>query len=165
MVKRLRGNAKNAPALYTGKHDDGRHSSRIANGKRMLPLEDGRSVWARLQKSTFRALIQHCGGESIVTDMVKIACRRCATLEAELVMIEDRIAKLRRNRKEPPHSLLQTYGSLTAQQMRLSRALGWDRHAKAINEPHDLQTYLASKANGHRNGRAHAMTIDAEEVD
>ena len=64
------------------------------------------------------------------------------------------------------HSLLQTYGALTAQQMRLSRALGWDRHAKAVNEPHDLQTYLASKANGqHRNGRAHAVTIDAEEVD
>jgi hypothetical protein len=97
MVKRLRGNAKNAPALYTGKHDDGRHSSRIANGKRMLPLEDGRSVWARLQKATFRSLIAHMGGDGFVTDMVKIACRRVATLEAELVMIEDRLAKLRRS--------------------------------------------------------------------
>lgn len=166
MVKRLRGSAKNAPALYTGKHDDGRHSSRIANGKRMLPLEDGRSVWARLQKSTYRALLAHLGGEDATNDMQRIACRRCATLEAELVMIEDRIAKLRRSRKEPPASLLASYASLTAQQMRLSKALGWDRKTKAINdEPGDLQSYLASKDGHHRNGSSYAMTIEHEEID
>lgn len=167
MVKRLRGNAKKAPALYTGKHDDGRHSSRIANGKRMLPLEDGRSVWARLQKSTFRALIAHLGGDDATNDMQRIACRRCATLEAELVMIEDRIAKLRRSRKEPPASLQATYASLTAQQHRLTKEIGWDRHAKPINEPHDLQSYLASKTTKghHRNGRAHALTIEHEDAD
>ncbi len=166
MVKRLRATAKKGPALYTGRHDDGRHSSRIANGKRMLPLEDGRSVWARLQKSTYRALLAHLGGEDQVTDVQRIVCRRCATIEAELVHLEDRIAKLRRSRKEPPHSLLQSYTSLTAQQLRLTKEIGWDRHSKAVNEPHDLQSYLASKSNGrHCNGRAHPLTIEHEGAD
>lgn len=132
----------------------------------MLPLEDGRSVWARLQKSTYRALIAHLGGDDATNDMQRIACRRCATLEAELVMIEDRIAKLRRSRKEPPASLQATYASLTAQQHRLTKELGWDRHSKAANEPHDLQSYLATKANGHhRNGRAHPLTIEHGDLD
>jgi hypothetical protein len=166
MPKRLRGEAKNAPALYTGKHDDGRHSSRIANGKRMLPIEDGRSVWARLQKSTYRALLAHLGGDDRVTDVQRIVCRRCATIEAELVHLEDRLAKLRRSRKEPPHSLLQSYASLTAQQLRLTKQIGIDRQSMPLNdEPKDLQAYLASK-NGHRrNGRSHGMTIEHEEVD
>jgi predicted nucleic acid-binding Zn-ribbon protein len=94
-------------------------------------------------------LIAHCGGDRLATDIIRIACRRCATLEAELVHIEDRLAKLRRQRKEPPHSLLQSYASLTAQQMRLSKALGWDRHAKLLNsEPKDLHEYLARKTKG-----------------
>lgn len=102
-----------------------------------------------------------------MTDVQRIVCRRCATIEAELVHLEDRIAKLRRSRKEPPHSLLQSYTSLTAQQFRLTKEIGWSRNAKPINdEPKDLQSYLASKANGHhRNGRTHAMTIKHEDAD
>lgn len=103
----------------------------------------------------------------MISDVQRMACRRIGALEAELVFIEDRIAKLRRNRKEPPHTLLQSYASLTAQQHRLSKELGWDRHAKAVNdEPKDLHEYLARKSNGHRhrNGRDHAVILDHEDI-
>ncbi|QWG13642.1 hypothetical protein KMZ29_02575 [Bradyrhizobium sediminis] len=168
MLKRLRANARKAPAPYRGSSADGRHSSRISTGRDLLPNEDGRSRWARLLKATYRALIQHCGGDDIISDMQRMACRRVAALEAELIHIEDRIAKLRRSRREPPASLLATYASLTAQQHRLSKELGWSRHAKPLNdEPKDLQSYLASKANAHhhRNGRIHALTIEHEDID
>jgi hypothetical protein len=166
MPKRLRGEAKKSPAPYRGSSADGRHSSRISNGRDLLPNEDGRSRWARLLKATYRALIQHCGGEDAASDTQRMACRRIGALEAELVHLEDRIARLRRSRREPPHSLLQSYVSLTAQQHRLNKEIGWDRHSKPLNdEPKDLQAYLASK-NGHRrNGRSHGMTIEHEEAD
>jgi hypothetical protein len=168
MLKRLRGNAKKAPAPYRGSGADGRHSSRISTGRDLLPNEDGRSRWARLLKATYRALIQHCGGDDIISDVQRMACRRVGALEAELIHIEDRIASIRRKGKEPPTSLLSTYASLTAQQHRLSKELGWSRHAKPLNdEPKDLQSYLASKTNGHqhRNGRTHAMTIEHGDID
>ncbi|WP_234684680.1 hypothetical protein [Bradyrhizobium monzae] len=112
-------------------------------------------------KATYRALIAHCGGDDAVTDPQRIACRRIGALEAELVHIEDRLARLRRARKEPPQSLLQTYASLTAQQLRLSREIGWLRHAKALNdEPQDLHSYLARRTNGHR-----GIILEHEEAD
>jgi hypothetical protein len=163
MAKRVRATAKKAPAPYRGSSADGRHSSRISTGRDLLPNEDGRSRWARLLKATYRALIQHCGGNDAINDMQRMACRRIGALEAELVHIEDRIARLRRSRKEPPASLLSTYASLTAQQHRLSKELGWDRHAKPINdEPKDLQEYLASRAR--RANGSHGLIIEHEEI-
>ncbi|WP_407186702.1 hypothetical protein [Bradyrhizobium centrosematis] len=112
-------------------------------------------------KATYRALIQHCGGDDAVTDPQRIACRRIGALEAELVHIEDRLARLRRSRKEPPQSLLQSYASLTAQQLRLSREIGWERHAKPLNdEPQDLHSYLARRSASHG-----SVILDHEEAD
>jgi hypothetical protein len=144
-------------APYRGKHDDGRHSSRVMSGKDLLPNEDGRSRWARLMRSTMQALIAHCGGDEAISDTRRMACRRCATIEAELVHIEDRIAKIRRGRKEPAASLLKTYSLLSYQQRRLMIDIGWEKtssDAKSNNEPADLADYINSKivkakSNGH----------------
>lgn len=146
MVKRIR-----LPNSVGRLNDDGRHSSRVSTGRDLLPYQDGRSLWARLMRDTLAGLISHCGGDAAVSDTRRMACRRIAALEAELVSHEDRIASLRRRGKEPPASLLQTYGMLADRQRRLSEAVGWDRHAKAINEI-TLEQHIASKVAGRSNG-------------
>lgn len=125
--------------------DDGRHSSRVSSGRDLLPFEDGRSVWARIMKSTLSALIAHCGGDDATSDVRRMACRRIAALEAELISHEDRIASVRRRGKEPPASLLQTYIMLTNQQLRLSKEIGWDRSKKNVKDI-DLASYIRGKA-------------------
>jgi hypothetical protein len=150
----------------------GRHSSRISTGRDLLSNEDGRSRWARLLKATYRALIQHCGGDDVISDVQRMACRRIGALEAELVHIEDRLARLRRSRKEPPATLLSTYASLTAQQHRLSKELGWDRHAKprdiAPQSPHDYPRLdephnLPAATRGRNRSAAEALALPAKE--
>jgi hypothetical protein len=142
-------------APYRGKHDDGRHSSRVMSGKDLLPNEDGRSRWARLLRATMQAMIAHCG--DAISDTQRMACRRIGALEAELVFQEDRIAKIRRCGKEPPASLLKTYSLLSYQQRRLMIDIGWDRSLKEnkpSNEPADLADYINSKAKAKSNGHA-----------
>jgi hypothetical protein len=159
MTKRIRiQSTRHSLAPYRGKHDDGRHSSRVVSGKDLLPNEDGRSRWARLLRSTMQAMIAHCGPR--ISDTQRMACRRIGALEAELIFTEDRIAKIRRQGKEPPTALLATYSSFVVQQRRLMLDLGWERagDSKASqDEPEDLASYINSRANGHaRNGHARA---------
>jgi hypothetical protein len=149
MTKRIR-----VPNRGIHKNDDGRHSSRVSTGRDLLPFEDGRSVWARIMRSTLNSLIAHCGGEDIISDTRVMACRRVAALEAELVSHEDRIASIRRKGKEPPASLLMTYGMLADRQRRLSEAIGWDRHAKAIKDI-TLEDHIRAKAQGKANTNGH----------
>jgi len=167
MVERIK--AKPRPKLPPQKRkaDDGRHSSRVSTGRDLLPSEDGRSVWARIMRDTLRALITHCGGDSQISDTQRMAARRIAALESELIAHEDRIARIRRQGKEPPSATLKNYAMLAHQQLALSKAIGWDRHAKPINAPTTLDDHIAAieraKANGHhRNGRARPMTIEHE---
>ncbi|MGM5051337.1 hypothetical protein AB8A20_20860 [Tardiphaga sp. 604_B6_N1_1] len=96
-------------------------------------------------KSTLSALIAHCGGDDATSDVRRMACRRIAALEAELISHEDRIASVRRRGKEPPASLLQTYIMLTNQQLRLSKEIGWDRSKKNVKDI-DLASYIRGKA-------------------
>lgn len=151
MVRRVR-----LPSSSGATGKDGRHSSRVGTGRDLLPFEDGRSLWARLMRDTYIGLVAHCGGNDEISDTRRMACRRIAALEAELVSLEDRIASIRRRGKEPPTVLLQSYGMLADRQRRLSEAIGWDRHQKSVNEI-DLQSYIKAKTKA--NGR-HAGMID-----
>jgi hypothetical protein len=166
-TKRVRVSANNNRkklAPYRGKHDDGRHSSRVVSGKDLLPHEDGRSRWARLLRSTMQAMIAHCGPD--ISDTRRMACRRIAAIEAELIYAEDRIAKIRRQGKEPPASLIKTYSLLSHQQRRLMIDIGWNKTLSdkpPSKEPTDLADYIADRARakqatGHashqRSGRA-----------
>lgn len=50
---------------------------------------DGRSIWARLFRDSYLALLAHCGGADAVSDTKRMAARRVACLEAELIHLED----------------------------------------------------------------------------
>jgi hypothetical protein len=148
MVKRIRDKPRHNISAYARKPADGRHSSRLTNGRDLLPNEDGRSKWSRLLKSTMKAMIAHCG--DAISDTQRMACRRIGALEAELVFQEDRIAKIRRQGKEPPASLIKTYSLLSYQQRRLMIDIGWEKTANGTepnNEPQDLADYIHRKVN------------------
>src|SRR5690242_5250062 len=67
--------------------------SKIANGSgSLLPTTDGRSLWARIRRDTYRAIVQMCGGDDMVSETQTLMARRVGTLEAELVFIEDKFA-------------------------------------------------------------------------
>jgi hypothetical protein len=114
-----------------------------------------------------QAMIAHCGAG--ISDTQRMACRRIGALEAELVFQEDRIAKIRRQGKEPTASMLKTYSVLSYQQRRLMIDIGWNKALSdkpPSKEPTDLADYIADRArakqaNGHashqRSGRARGM--------
>jgi hypothetical protein len=56
--------------------------SRIANGGgSMLPTTDGRSLWARIRRDTYRAIVGMCGGVDMVSETQSLMARRVGTLE------------------------------------------------------------------------------------
>jgi hypothetical protein len=107
--------------------------SRIANGGgSMLPTTDGRSLWARIRRDTYRAVVAMCGGESMVSETQSLMARRVGTLEAELVFIEDKFAAIRAIGGEPDVATLDLYGRLADRQRRLADPLGWQRIQREI---------------------------------
>jgi len=106
--------------------------SRITNGQSLLPSVDLRSVWGRLLRDTYQAMVSHCGGPDYISEPRRMASRRSAVLETELVFLEDRMARLRQEGKEPDPTLLDLYARLAGQQKRQNEAVGYDRQQRDI---------------------------------
>jgi hypothetical protein len=107
--------------------------SRITNGNQLLPSVDGRSIWARLFRDTYAALVAHCGGPDCVSETMRATARRAAAIEAELVHLEDSFALARQNDRAPPTNDLDLYGRLADRQRRLHEVLGWSRGSRDIS--------------------------------
>jgi hypothetical protein len=73
-----------------------------------------------------------------------MAARRCASLEAELVHLEDGFAKARECGADPEAAQLDLYSRLSTTQPRLAESLGWERTARDV--PPNLSEYLRAKA-------------------
>jgi hypothetical protein len=106
--------------------------SRIGNGSALFPTVDGRSIWARLFRDTYSAVIAHCGGADAVSELERIDARRIAGLEAELVHLENNFALARAEGAEPSANALDLYARLANSQRRLSEALGWQRRPRDV---------------------------------
>jgi hypothetical protein len=113
----------------TGKR---RHRSRITAGAKFLPNVHSQSVWARLMRDKYHALITHCGGDEAISETQRSRARRAAFLEAELVYQEDKVGRLRAEGKEPEPHVLDLYSRLTNTQTRQEEALGWQRTQRDI---------------------------------
>ena len=61
-----------------------------------------------------------------------MSARRSATLEAELVYLEDKFASVRAEGGEPDPADLDLYGRLAAQQRRINETLGWERTPRTV---------------------------------
>lgn len=115
--------------------------SKLTNGSTLLPTTDGRSVWGRIKRDTYAALIVHCGGDDLISEPQRLIARRISTLEAELVFLEDSFAAARRAGSEPDIWRVDLYGRLADHQRRLSDPLGWQRTPRPVPT---LTEYLAS---------------------
>ena len=122
-----------------------RARSRITNGTALLPSVDGRSMWARLMRDTYGAVLAHCGGEDQVSELEKLAARRISALEAELIHLEDKFATLRTTGRAPQAADLDLYSRLSNTQRRLAESLGWQRRSRDVTP--SLEAYLAAKGN------------------
>ena len=68
--------AAGAHRMHTpeGRRKSGR--SRIANGGgSLLPTTDGRSLWARIRRDTYRDIVVHCGGDDLTRIMQRFELR------------------------------------------------------------------------------------------
>jgi hypothetical protein len=106
--------------------------SKVGNATTLLPMTDGRSIWARLMRETFKGLLVHCGGADVVSETQRIIARRVSTLEAELVFMEDGFAATRAAGGEPDPFMLDLYGRLADRQRRLADPLGWQRTPRNV---------------------------------
>jgi len=122
-----------------------RKRSRISTGARLLPTVHPQSVWGRLMRDTLDSLVIYLGGEDQVSEPQRMACRRIALLETELIHLEDAIGTLRCQGREPTSEMLDLYARLGNAQRRFCEALGWQRVPKDVTP--SLSSYLqANKA-------------------
>jgi ribosomal protein L4 len=134
------GQTAGAHRLHTPEARRKAGRSKIANnGGSMLPTTDGRSLWARIRRDTYNAIIRsHLAGEASETQ--SLIARRVGTLEAELVFMEDKFAATRAAGDEPDPATVDLYGRLADRQRRLADPLGWQR------TPRDVTPSLADIA-------------------
>src|SRR5262245_1070773 len=117
-----------------------RGSARVTNGTDLLPSVDGRSVWARLLRDTIAAMVRHLGGDDQVSEVQRLSIRRVAALEAELIYIEDSIAKTRHEGNTPEAALLDLYARLGNAQRRHLEPLGWQSVPRDVTSLEDIIT-------------------------
>ena len=128
-----------------------RRRSRITSGNKLLPGVHGQSVWARIMGDTLDDVLAHCGGADNVSALKRMAARRIAALEAELVHLEEKFARTRAEAGEPTAADLDLYSRLTNTHRRQCEALGWERVAKDVTPT--ISSYSLDRA-----------SEDAEEV-
>jgi hypothetical protein len=115
--------------------------SRTTNdGGAMLPFTDGRSLWARIRRDTFRAIVAMLGGADMISETQMLMAKRVGTLEAELIHMECKFAAARARGEEPSPTAVDLYGRLADRQRRLADPLGWQR------APRDVTPTLAEIA-------------------
>ena len=118
------------------------HRARVTNGSKILPTVSGNSVWARLLRDTRDAMVAHLGGEAVVSETQRLAVRRVAAFEAELIYLEDKFAGLRHSGNEPEREDLILYNTLANGQRRFCESLGWQRVPRDLTPT--LQSYLTT---------------------
>jgi hypothetical protein len=97
-------------------------------------------------RDTYRAVIQHCGGDDAISELERMVARRIGALEAELVHMEDGFATLRAAGGEPDAGSLDLYSRLSNTQRRHSEAIGWQRRPRDVTMAPHLGHYLHARA-------------------
>jgi hypothetical protein len=136
--------------------------SRVALGKELLPTANAGSHWARIMRTIYDGVVSHCGGADDISDLKRLRARRVAFLEAEMITIEDQVARARETGGEVNPTLLQLYATLDNNQRRDCEVLGWER--SAIDITPSLSQRIA-EIRAEAAAKAAAEATDIEEVD
>jgi hypothetical protein len=96
-------------------------------------------------RDTLNSLMSHLGGVDFASETQKLVSRRISVLEAELIYIEDTIARARQEGLEPDPLTAELYGRLADRQRRLADPLGWHRTPRDVSPSlHDIAIEIAA---------------------
>ena len=111
--------------------------SAVTNGERAFVLGDGNSPWARRQRDLLALHIANLGDEERLSENQLSLCRRAATLETELEMLEGQLSLGK-------VADLDLYNRLSGNLRRILESLGLERVARPVNDGStELSDYFA----------------------
>ncbi len=105
--------------------------SAVTNGERAFVLGDGNSPWARRQLDLIALHIADLGGEERLSANQLSLCRRAATLETELEMLEGQLSLGK-------VADLDLYNRLSGNLRRILESLGLERVARPVTDGSNL---------------------------
>ena len=97
-------------------------------------------------RDTYRAVIQHCGGDDAISELERMTARRIGALEAELVHMESRFGAIRAEGGEPDAVSLDLYSRLSNTHRRHCETIGWQRRPRDVTMTPHLGHYLHARA-------------------
>jgi hypothetical protein len=116
--------------------------TQVANGTRLLPGVDGRSVWVRRCRELLRDHVADLGGEANVSTAERSIVRRAAVLTTELEQLEVKFALAGAASADD----IDLYARVAAHLRRLLESVGLGRRPKDVSTPvPNLQTYLRQR--------------------
>ena len=101
--------------------------SAVTNGTRAYVLGDSNSPWARRQRDLIALHLADLGGEERLSENQLSLCRRAATLETELEMLEGQLSLGK-------VADLDLYNRLSGNLRRILESLGLERVARPVND-------------------------------
>jgi hypothetical protein len=130
--------ATKAPSSLANRLKPGskRIRSAVTNGERAFVFGDGNSPWARRQRDLIALHIADLGGEERLSENQLSLCRRAATLETELEMLEGQLSL-------GNVADLDLYNRLAGNLRRILESIGLQRVSRDVTP--DLPSYLAAK--------------------
>ncbi len=109
------------------KPESKRIRSAVTNGERAFVLGNGCSPWARRQRDLIALHIADLGGEERLSENQLSLCRRAATIETELEMLEGQLSLGK-------VADLDLYNRLSGNLRRILESLGLERVARPVND-------------------------------
>src|SRR6478735_8659691 len=83
------------------------------------PGANGQTSWNRAVRDVHRAIAAHLGGEDMITTPETMLIRRIAVFEAEMRLMEAKIASDRQRKIDPDEKYIDLYSRLVNAQRRL----------------------------------------------
>jgi hypothetical protein len=96
------------------------------------PGANGMTSWNRSVRDVHGAMAQHLGGEDMITTPETLLIRRIAVFEAEMRLMEAKIASDRQAKRDPDEKYVDLYSRLVNAQRRLLETVGMKRVPKDV---------------------------------
>ena len=109
--------------------------SAVTNGTRAYVIGDGNSPWARRQRDLIALHLADLGGEERLSENQLSLCRRAATLETELEMLEGQLSLGK-------VADLDLYNRLSGNLRRILESLGLERRGRDITPDSDVVAHF-----------------------
>lgn len=96
------------------------------------PGANGQSAWNRTVRDVHTAMAAHLGGDDMITTPEVMLIRRIAVFEAEMRLMEAKIAGDRQRKIDPDEKYIDLYSRLVNAQRRLLESVGMKRVPRIV---------------------------------